>query len=245
MKPMPLSMPPSSVATILPPMGIPVPSPVRLPKLKEWPADVKMVAIPEPDLNEVTVGDHTATRGSCLSTSIAGDAVGFIPRYITRLAPMNPSRTLLVARDAIASSDSTLITVTDAPSGCVRTQCIEPHFSKMDVHAFSAHQDDAYSNRPDGKIGKDGRRRLIWTSELHQRFVTSVRVLGIKSSVPKNVLQLMNVEGITRENVASRLQKFRIFVRRTVRLGDGVGLEDVHLSPAVEAAALDSPKLCV
>ena len=37
----------------------------------------------------------------------------------------------------------------------------------------------------------------------------AVNHLGVKNSVPKTILQLMNVEGMTRENVASHLQKYR------------------------------------
>lgn len=37
---------------------------------------------------------------------------------------------------------------------------------------------------------------------------------GIKNAVPKTILQLMNVEGMTRENVASHLQKYRLYLKR-------------------------------
>ena len=48
--------------------------------------------------------------------------------------------------------------------------------------------------------------RLVWTPELHTRFMNAVNHLGVKNAVPKTILQLMNVEGMTRENVASHLQ---------------------------------------
>ena len=51
------------------------------------------------------------------------------------------------------------------------------------------------------------RPRLVWTSQLYKRFVDVVAHLGIKSAVPKTIMQLMNVEGLTWENVASHLQK--------------------------------------
>ncbi|OIS97601.1 transcription factor lux, partial [Nicotiana attenuata] len=37
---------------------------------------------------------------------------------------------------------------------------------------------------------------------------------GIKNVVPKTIMQLMNVEGLTRENVASHLQKYRLYMKR-------------------------------
>ena len=39
-------------------------------------------------------------------------------------------------------------------------------------------------------------------------------VQGVKNAVPKTILQLMNVEGMTRENVASHLQKYRLYLKR-------------------------------
>ncbi|PIA60407.1 hypothetical protein AQUCO_00300124v1 [Aquilegia coerulea] len=58
------------------------------------------------------------------------------------------------------------------------------------------------------------RPRLVWTPQLHKRFVDVVAHLGIKNAVPKTIMQLMNVEGLTRENVASHLQKYRLYLNR-------------------------------
>ncbi|KAH6558047.1 hypothetical protein KP509_1Z080900 [Ceratopteris richardii] len=83
------------------------------------------------------------------------------------------------------------------------------------------------SNSGDGATGSSGcgaggssgartlkRPRLVWTPQLHKRFVDAVSQLGIKNAVPKTIMQLMNVEGLTRENVASHLQKYRLYLRR-------------------------------
>ncbi|XP_022148484.1 transcription factor PCL1 [Momordica charantia] len=59
------------------------------------------------------------------------------------------------------------------------------------------------------------RPRLAWTPQLHKRFVDVVSHLGLKDAAPKAIMQLMNVEGLTRENVASHLQKYRLFLKRT------------------------------
>ncbi|KAG1338346.1 transcription factor MYBC1 [Cocos nucifera] len=58
------------------------------------------------------------------------------------------------------------------------------------------------------------RPRLVWTPQLHKRFVDAVAHLGIKNAVPKTIMQLMGVEGLTRENVASHLQKYRLYLKR-------------------------------
>ncbi|CAA7398347.1 unnamed protein product [Spirodela intermedia] len=58
------------------------------------------------------------------------------------------------------------------------------------------------------------RPRLVWTPQLHKRFVEAVAHLGIKNAVPKTIMQFMNVDGLTRENVASHLQKYRLYLKR-------------------------------
>ncbi|XP_047168137.1 two-component response regulator ARR2-like [Vigna umbellata] len=56
--------------------------------------------------------------------------------------------------------------------------------------------------------------RVVWSVELHQQFMAAVNQLGIDKAVPKKILELMNVPGLTRENVASHLQKYRLYLRR-------------------------------
>ncbi|VFQ67515.1 unnamed protein product [Cuscuta campestris] len=67
------------------------------------------------------------------------------------------------------------------------------------------------------------RPRLVWTPQLHKRFVDAVAHLGIKNAVPKTIMQLMSVDGLTRENVASHLQKYRLYLKRMQGLSNGGG----------------------
>jgi SHAQKYF class myb-like DNA-binding protein len=67
------------------------------------------------------------------------------------------------------------------------------------------------------------RPRLVWTPQLHKRFVDAVAHLGIKNAVPKTIMQLMSVDGLTRENVASHLQKYRLYLKRMQGVGNGGG----------------------
>lgn len=68
------------------------------------------------------------------------------------------------------------------------------------------------------------RPRLVWTPQLHKRFVDAVAHLGIKNAVPKTIMQLMSVDGLTRENVASHLQKYRLYLKRMQGLNSGSGI---------------------
>ncbi|XP_057953125.1 transcription factor LUX [Malania oleifera] len=78
--------------------------------------------------------------------------------------------------------------------------------------ADSALRVDNSADDPSARTLK--RPRLVWTPQLHKRFVDVVAHLGIKNAVPKTIMQLMNVDGLTRENVASHLQKYRLFLKR-------------------------------
>ena len=91
--------------------------------------------------------------------------------------------------------------------------------------------DDA-GDHPNGpRIRK--RPRLVWTRELNRRFINAVNHLGIDNATPKIVYQLMNVEGVSRQNVASRLQKYRMIIKKNggvmpvedmMSLDDGPGM---------------------
>ncbi|KAG6429525.1 hypothetical protein SASPL_107577 [Salvia splendens] len=56
--------------------------------------------------------------------------------------------------------------------------------------------------------------KVIWTNALHYRFLEAIRSIGLERAVPKKILQVMDVPGLTRENVASHLQKYRMFLKR-------------------------------
>ncbi|KAH9316016.1 hypothetical protein KI387_024643 [Taxus chinensis] len=56
--------------------------------------------------------------------------------------------------------------------------------------------------------------RVHWTVQLHHQFVNAVNHLQIDKAVPKKILESMRVQGLTRENVASHLQKYRLYLRR-------------------------------
>lgn len=53
--------------------------------------------------------------------------------------------------------------------------------------------------------------QVEWTQELHERFVNAVETLGADKAVPSKILEHMGpiAVGLTRQNVASHLQKYR------------------------------------
>jgi two-component response regulator (ARR-B family) len=68
----------------------------------------------------------------------------------------------------------------------------------------------------DDDLGPGGvkKLRVVWSVELHQQFVHAVNLIGLDKAVPKRILDLMGVDGLTRENVASHLQKYRLYLKR-------------------------------
>ncbi|XP_071708634.1 two-component response regulator ARR2-like isoform X2 [Rutidosis leptorrhynchoides] len=62
--------------------------------------------------------------------------------------------------------------------------------------------------------GSSKKARVVWSIELHQQFVAAINMIGIDKAVPKRILELMNVPDLSRENVASHLQKYRQYLRR-------------------------------
>ncbi|KAK1292986.1 Two-component response regulator ARR12 [Acorus calamus] len=72
-------------------------------------------------------------------------------------------------------------------------------------------EDDEHENEDPGAQKKP---RVVWSMDLHGKFVAAVHQLGIDKAVPKRILDIMNVEKLTRENVASHLQKYRLYLKR-------------------------------
>lgn len=99
-------------------------------------------------------------------------------------------------------------------------QMQQQHLNTLEREPLSGATDSGGDGSGDESSDKQGesrgakKPRLVWTSELHARFMNAVNHLGVKNAVPKTILQLMNVDGMTRENVASHLQKYRLYLKK-------------------------------
>ncbi|TVU49408.1 hypothetical protein EJB05_00716 [Eragrostis curvula] len=57
--------------------------------------------------------------------------------------------------------------------------------------------------------------RRCWSPELHRRFVAALQRLGgAQAATPKQIRELMKVDGLTNDEVKSHLQKYRLHTRR-------------------------------
>ncbi|MED6219942.1 hypothetical protein PIB30_040488 [Stylosanthes scabra] len=74
--------------------------------------------------------------------------------------------------------------------------------------------------------GPKHKKKVTWTNGLHNRFLVAIRHIGLDKAVPKKILEIMNVPNLTRENIASHLQKYRIFLRKVTEKGILGGLSE-------------------
>ncbi|KAF7104537.1 hypothetical protein CFC21_105429 [Triticum aestivum] len=75
--------------------------------------------------------------------------------------------------------------------------------------------DDSNENNESTHISSTHRKpRVTWTIELHNKFLEAINQIGLDRAVPKKVLELMNVDCLSRENIASHLQKYRLYLKR-------------------------------
>ncbi|CAA0812862.1 Homeodomain-like superfamily protein [Striga hermonthica] len=98
-----------------------------------------------------------------------------------------------------------------------------PHSAALSSQPNSSAEFDSGGAAADEPARTLKRPRLVWTPQLHKRFVDAVAHLGIKNAVPKTIMQLMSVDGLTRENVASHLQKYRLYLKRMQGISSGPG----------------------
>ncbi|XP_073285455.1 two-component response regulator ARR1-like isoform X2 [Primulina huaijiensis] len=109
-------------------------------------------------------------------------------------------------------------------------------------YSSSANEENRNSKKRKDEEGDDAEERddvsthkkprVVWSSELHLKFMDAVNKLGLEKAVPKKILELMNVPALTRENVASHLQKYRLYLKR---LSDpsqpSIGLDNSFMGP--------------
>ncbi|KAA8523063.1 hypothetical protein F0562_009486 [Nyssa sinensis] len=74
--------------------------------------------------------------------------------------------------------------------------------------------------------------RRCWSPDLHRRFVNALQRLGgSQVATPKQIRELMKVDGLTNDEVKSHLQKYRLHTRRP--------------SPSPQTAGTQAPQLVV
>ncbi|GAQ87676.1 transcription factor [Klebsormidium nitens] len=105
-----------------------------------------------------------------------------------------------------------------------------------------------------GSTGAMSRKqRRCWSPELHRRFVNALNQLGgSQVATPKQIRELMKVDGLTNDEVKSHLQKYRLHTRRPSPIptsgaspgpGQVVVLGSIWVPPEYNAAASSAAAL--
>lgn len=89
-----------------------------------------------------------------------------------------------------------------------------PSKKRKEYHSEEEDEGEESNGQENDDSSTPKKPRVVWSVELHRKFVAAVNQLGIDKAVPKRILELMNVDKLTRENVASHLQKYRLYLKR-------------------------------
>ncbi|KAM3224158.1 hypothetical protein ACQJBY_057517 [Aegilops geniculata] len=103
-----------------------------------------------------------------------------------------------------------------------------PSKKRKEYHSEEEDEDEDSSGQDNDDPSAPKRPRVVWSVELHRKFVAAVNHLGIDKAVPKRILELMNVEKLTRENVASHLQE-----KDDAAFGDDLGCDFYSLGACI------------
>ncbi|KAI3757586.1 hypothetical protein L6452_05127 [Arctium lappa] len=79
------------------------------------------------------------------------------------------------------------------------------------------------------------KNKVIWTPDLHNKFLEAIAILGVDRAVPTKIIDLMKVDGLTRDHIASHLQKYRIFSKKIAEASyrDQIALQPVLLESSI------------
>lgn len=98
--------------------------------------------------------------------------------------------------------------------------------------AADSHTNTTTNNNTTTTSQTHRKARRCWSPDLHRRFVNALQMLGgSQVATPKQIRELMKVDGLTNDEVKSHLQKYRLHTRRP--------------SPSPQAAAAAAPQLVV
>ncbi|KAK4423601.1 Transcription factor HHO3 [Sesamum alatum] len=106
------------------------------------------------------------------------------------------------------------VTATAAPSqGPVNNRSVPPASTSSTADTGG---NSGGGNKKEDKEGQSQRKaRRCWSPELHRRFLQALQQLGGSHvATPKQIRELMKVDGLTNDEVKSHLQKYRLHTRR-------------------------------
>ncbi|XP_037410460.1 two-component response regulator ORR24-like [Triticum dicoccoides] len=104
--------------------------------------------------------------------------------------------------------------ISDHDSDVQRVQPATAEKSKLPGNKRNVGDDSNKHNESTCVSTTHGKPRVTWTLQLHNKFLEAINQIGLDRAVPKKVLELMNVDYLSRENIASHLQKYRLHLKK-------------------------------
>ncbi|KAL6963845.1 hypothetical protein U1Q18_034851 [Sarracenia purpurea var. burkii] len=90
------------------------------------------------------------------------------------------------------------------------TQNLQKDNNRRQPKETREQNDEARDHSPNEK-----KQRIVWANWMHKKFLEAIEQLGGPDmAFPKKILEVMDVPGLTRESVASHLQKYRMGIKR-------------------------------
>ncbi|GMI68853.1 ULT1 INTERACTING FACTOR 1, HRS1 HOMOLOG5 [Hibiscus trionum] len=149
----------------------------------------------------------------CNKKSRGGAFVPFkehVDKKISGLSLMTPSSEL--ASSISKNSDGCRI-------GSVSSLYTQQNQIKFQTKPHNRHEEHQQQQQQNSR-----KQRRCWSPELHRRFVEALQQLGgSQVATPKQIRELMQVDGLTNDEVKSHLQKYRLHIRKLPASPSGLG----------------------
>lgn len=125
------------------------------------------------------------------------------------------SEETLQAGDPQSFTETVIKEEDDSTDGVKSENNICPNSQNKDTlnHSTGPAEKASSLHNSHGTRANRKKMKVDWTPELHRKFVQAVEKLGVDQAIPSRILEVMKVEGLTRHNVASHLQKYRMHRR--------------------------------
>lgn len=156
---------------------------------------------------------------------------------------VEPSLSLLTPgiKNAVVESNSYLLT----PKSCDASRVIQSpetnHHSRV-IHSPETNHHSSVHIPLQSQASRKQRR--CWSPDLHRRFLNALQQLGgSQAATPKQIRELMKVEGLTNDEVKSHLQKYRLHTRRYPSGANANGNANVNAKTNANASTPDNQKL--
>uniref|UniRef100_A0A7N0RB20 HTH myb-type domain-containing protein n=1 Tax=Kalanchoe fedtschenkoi TaxID=63787 RepID=A0A7N0RB20_KALFE len=134
------------------------------------------------------MNDHTENFSEDVGGSSCGSSTPGDPHFIA----VSGAATQLWEGNSNAVED---------PLKMYNTRCVQ-HADGMQIREAIVN-----NNAPLPVVPRTGNNpKLVWTTQLHNKFLCALDILGLEKAQPKKIHEVMNVAGLTRANVVSHLQ---------------------------------------